>query len=137
MTLDMSRCETGPAFAGGIVAGGSSTQQQRLPERGKLEVKTLESWLWEAAGQVRGPLDAPKFKGYILPLIFLKRLSDVFDDEVARVAESVGGIETAGRLVGADHALVRFYIPAEAPWEFIGRQTTKLGEILTYAVRTA
>ena len=47
---------------------------------GKLDVPALESWLWEAACTVRGPLDAPKFKDYILPLIFVKRLSDVFDD---------------------------------------------------------
>jgi type I restriction-modification system DNA methylase subunit len=42
--------------------------------------------LWDAACEIRGPLDAPKFKDYILPLVFLKRLSDVFDDEVARLA---------------------------------------------------
>src|SRR5437868_6875727 len=57
-------------------------------EKGKgrrLDVAALESWLWEAACQVRGPLDAPKFKDYILPLVFLKRLSDVFDDEVAHL----------------------------------------------------
>jgi len=49
----------------------------------KLDVPALESWLWDAACVIRGPLDAPKFKDYILPLIFLKRLSDVFDDEIA------------------------------------------------------
>ena len=118
------------------MATGTSPGQQNLLDGGKLEVKTLESWLWDAACQVRGPLDAPKFKDYILPLIFLKRLSDVFDDEVARVAEEVGGIETARMLVDEDHALVRFYITAESRWEFIGRQTTRLGEILTDAVRS-
>jgi type I restriction enzyme M protein len=30
-----------------------------------LDVSTLETWLWEAACQIRGPLDAPKFKDYI------------------------------------------------------------------------
>ena len=47
-----------------------------------MELSTLENWLWDAACSLRGPVDAPKFKDYILPLIFLKRLSDVFDDEV-------------------------------------------------------
>ena len=42
--------------------------------------------MWEAACVVRGPLDAPEFKDYILPLIFLKRLSDVFDDEIEHLA---------------------------------------------------
>jgi hypothetical protein len=41
---------------------------------GSLDASTLDGWLWDAACQVRGPLDAPKFKDYTLPLIFLKRL---------------------------------------------------------------
>ena len=48
----------------------------------KLDLPALESWLWEAACVIRGPVDAPKFKDYILPLIFLKRVSDVFEDEI-------------------------------------------------------
>ena len=56
---------------------------------------TLEQWLWDAACEIRGPLDAPKFKDYILPLVFLKRLSDVFDDEVARLGHEFGDTETA------------------------------------------
>ncbi len=58
-------------------------------EQGMLNVSTLEGWLWDAACVVRGPLDAPKFKDYILPLIFLKRLSDVFEDEVSGVVEGI------------------------------------------------
>jgi len=50
-----------------------------------MEITTLENWLWEAACSVRGPLDAPKYKDYILPLLFYKRLCDVYDDEVARL----------------------------------------------------
>jgi type I restriction enzyme M protein len=95
----------------------------------------LEQWLWDAACQVRGPLDAPKFKDYILPLIFLKRLSDVFDAEVQRVADEVGSIEVAQKLVDQDHALVRFYIPPESRWAHIANKTTSIGELLTDAVR--
>lgn len=61
-----------------------------------MAVGTLEQWLWDAACEVRGPLDAPKFKDYILPLVFLKRLSDVFDDEIARLADEFGGILDIG-----------------------------------------
>ncbi|MGB4465122.1 MAG: type I restriction-modification system subunit M N-terminal domain-containing protein [Eubacteriales bacterium] len=43
--------------------------------------------MWEAACKIRGPIDAPKYKDYILPLIFLKRLSDVFDDEMNELAK--------------------------------------------------
>lgn len=49
----------------------------------ELDASTLESWLWDAACQIRSEIDAPKYKDYILPLIFLKRLSDMFEDELA------------------------------------------------------
>jgi hypothetical protein len=42
--------------------------------------KSLESWIWDAACSIRGAKDAAKFKEFILPLIFAKRLCDVFDD---------------------------------------------------------
>jgi len=100
-----------------------------------LDVPALEGWLWAAACTVRGPLDAPKFKDYILPLIFLKRLSDVFDDEIARLGHYYGDVATATKLVKQDHKLVRFYIPEKARWPKIAATTTGLGQFLTDAVR--
>jgi type I restriction-modification system DNA methylase subunit len=74
------------------------------PAKGrKLDVSTLESWLWEAC-IIRGPLDAPKFKDYILPLIFVKRLSDVFDDEIAHLAKDFGDEAKALKLVEHDRS---------------------------------
>jgi type I restriction enzyme M protein len=104
----------------------------------------LEQWLWEAACQIRGPLDAPKFKDYILPLIFLKRLSDVFEDEQARVATELGDEMAARKLIDKDHGLVRFYIPVQGRWSFITdpsvwrsveKPPRNLAEALTDAVR--
>jgi len=95
----------------------------------------LEIWLWDAACVIRGPVDAPKFKDYILPLVFLKRLSDVFEDEITHLGLEFGGREQAEKLVERDHRLVRFYIPPEARWEAIRRVTTGLGQYLTDAVR--
>jgi type I restriction enzyme M protein len=46
--------------------------------------KSLESWIWDAACSIRGAKDAAKYKEFILPLIFTKRLCDVFDDELNR-----------------------------------------------------
>lgn len=103
--------------------------------KGKLTTSTLEKWLWEAACQIRGPLDAPKFKDYILPLIFLKRLSDVFDDEIEHHAHDLGGKEQTLKIVEEDHKLVRFYIPPKARWSAISKQTTNVGQYLTDAVR--
>ncbi|HMP72090.1 MAG TPA: class I SAM-dependent DNA methyltransferase [Kiritimatiellia bacterium] len=73
--------------------------------------KSLESWIWDAACSIRGAKDAPKYKDYILPLIFTKRLCDVFDDELNRMAKEVGSRKKAFQLAKADHKLVRFYLP--------------------------
>ncbi len=100
-----------------------------------LRLEELESWLWDAACAIRGPVDAPKFKDYILPLVFLKRLSDVFDDEITHLAKEFGGRNQAEKLVERDHRLVRFYIPSEARWEKIRNVTTGIGQYLTDAVR--
>lgn len=101
----------------------------------KLDIKTLEYWLWEAACKIRGEIDAPKYKDYILPLIFLKRLSDVFDDEMIKLSKKYLSRETAEQLMKKDHSLVRFYVPKEARWKSISIQTTNVGEYLTDAVR--
>lgn len=112
--------------------------------------KSMEQMLWGAACSIRGEKDAAKFKDYLLPLLFLKRLSDVFDDEITRLAEEYGDRETALEIAENDHSLLRFYLPPEARWGVIsGREryewppddkgeSTKpkdIGEHLTKAVR--
>lgn len=114
----------------------------------RLDTNTMADWLWDAACAIRGAMDAPKFKDYILPLIFYKRLSDVFDDEFAKCVTQYGGEGAARDIVEADHEdalktgrkpIVRFYISGDYSWEKIrtysGEQT--LGEFLTDAMRTA
>jgi len=100
-----------------------------------LDIKTLENWLWEAACRIRGEVDAPKYKDYILPLIFIKRLSDVYEDEINGLAAEYGDVEIVKELVKNDHGLVRFYLPEIAEWSNIAKQTTGLGEYLTDCVR--
>src|SRR6478736_5572713 len=75
--------------------------------------KSLEAWIWDAACSIRGAKDAPKYKEFILPLIFAKRLCDVFDDELNRIAKEVGSRAKAFKLVKHDTKLVRFYLPLE------------------------
>ena len=101
-----------------------------------VDIKTLENWLWEAACVIRGDIDAPKYKDYILPLIFVKRLSDVFEDELERLSEEYGGRDVAEEILVEDHGLVRFYVPEKARWGGIRKQTVNLGEYLTDAVRS-
>jgi len=71
------------------------------------EDKSLERWIWDAACSIRGAQDAPKYKDYILPLVFAKRLCDVFDDEINRIATRVGTRAKAFELVEHDKKLVR------------------------------
>ncbi len=102
-----------------------SIDDDAAKQSGPLDTKEMESLLWKAACSIRGEKDAPKFKDYILPLVFIKRLSDVFDDEIARLAaEEYGDEKTTLEVVEADpHGLVRFYIPPEARWPVVsGRQ---------------
>jgi type I restriction enzyme M protein len=112
--------------------------------------KPMEQMLWDAACSIRGEKDAAKFKDYLLPLLFLKRLSDVFDDEITRLAEDYGDRATALEIAESDHGLLRFYLPIEARWAVLsgrephdwplddkGRNTAPrdIGEHLTRAVR--
>lgn len=106
-----------------------------------VSVKSLETWIWDAACSIRGAKDAPKYKDYILPLIFTKRLCDVFDDELDRIAAEVGSRKKAFQLVRKDHNLVRFYLPLapddpEQPvWSVIRKLADKIGEGVTTAMR--
>jgi type I restriction enzyme M protein len=112
----------------------------------QLDITTLETWLWEAACTIRGPVDAPKFKDYILPLFFLKRLSDVFEDEMSRLATEYGSLQVAEYIVNeerergiiaAGRGSVHFYIPDNARWPTIRTHSRAgLGQFLTDAVRS-
>src|SRR5580698_5518139 len=132
-------------------AAADVTRRRRGRTAAAPTTKPMEQMLWDAACSIRGEKDAPKFKDYLLPLLFLKRLSDVFDDEITRLAEEYGDRETALEIAEGDHSLLRFYMPPEARWGVIsGRESydgwplddegksTKpkdIGEHLTKAVR--
>ena len=117
------------------------------PDEGQLDISTLETWLWDAACVIRGATDAPKFKDFILPLIFYKRLSDMFDDEVENLPKKYGGNEKDAReMIDNDHQdalktgrkpIVRFYIPQQYRWETLRNQPAngRLGEFVTEAMR--
>ncbi len=100
-----------------------------------MDIKTLENWLWESACVIRGEIEAPRYKDYILPLIFIKRLSDVFEDEFLELVEIFGSKERAEEAIRKDPSLVKFYMPEIARWENIRKQSTNLGEYLTKVVR--
>ena len=96
-----------------------------------LTLSTLESHLWEAANILRGPVDAADFKTYIFPLLFFKRISDVYDEEItAALVESGGDQEYA--LFPENH---RFQIPTGYHWRDIRVHTTNVGQALQHAMR--
>ncbi|MBW1947290.1 MAG: SAM-dependent DNA methyltransferase [Deltaproteobacteria bacterium] len=111
-----------------------------------MDISALETWLWDAACVIRGATDAPKFKDFILPLIFYKRLSDVFDDEFAEIVTEYGSEDIARDIVRKDHEdalktgrspIIRFFIPKEYRWDRLRHHPADgtLGEFVTEAMR--
>jgi len=123
--IDALAREVGLSAEAGDVDPTAQAAEVTRRRRGAAAVpstKPMEQMLWDAACSIRGEKDAPKFKDYLLPLLFVKRLSDVFDDEVQRLTETYGDRETAMEILEADHSLVRFYIPPEARWPVVSNR---------------
>ena len=76
-------------------------------------------------GKASAARDAPKFKDYILPLIFLQRLSGVFEDAIQALEQDFGSQHEALRLADADHQLVRFFVPEKARWTIVATKWMK------------
>ena len=91
----------------------------------------LEKYLWGAATALRGTIDAGDYKQYIFPLMFFKRISDVYDEEFENaMAESDGDIEYA--TFAENH---NFQIPEGAHWNDVRETTVNIGSTLQNAMR--
>jgi type I restriction enzyme M protein len=91
----------------------------------------LEKYLWGAATALRGTIDAGDYKQYIFPLLFFKRISDVYDEEFANaLAESDGDMEYAA--FAENH---HFQIPEGAHWNDVREKTVNIGSALQEAMR--
>lgn len=91
----------------------------------------LEKYLWGAATLLRGTIDAGDYKQYIFPLLFFKRICDVYDEEFERaLAESDGDIEYAAI---AEHH--HFQVPEQAHWNRVRETTTNVGQAIQNAMR--
>ena len=92
--------------------------------------KELESYLWGAATYLRGFIDAGDYKQYIFPLLFYKRICDVYDEEYEdALAESDGDLEYAA--FDENH---RFKVPAEAHWSQVRQVTVNVGQAISKAL---
>ncbi len=96
-----------------------------------IELGKLEAHLWEAANILRGPVDAADFKTYIFPMLFFKRLSDVYDEEMdAALKETEGDMIFA--LFPENH---RFQVPEGCHWEDVRSKGANIGYALQQAMR--
>lgn len=96
----------------------------------RISQRELESYLWGAAVVLRGLIDAGDYKQYIFPLVFLKRISDVYDEEHAAAAKIYGDEELAD--LPENH---RFAIPDGCHWDDIRSVTSNIGSTILHAMR--
>lgn len=93
--------------------------------------KELEKYLWGAATTLRGTIDAGDYKQYIFPLLFFKRISDVYDEEFENaLSESNGDMEYAS--FAENH---HFQVPKGAHWNDVRETTVNIGLALQNAMR--
>ncbi|MCP1250819.1 MULTISPECIES: type I restriction-modification system subunit M [Elizabethkingia] len=97
----------------------------------KLSLSQLEQYLSKAAWILKGPVDASDFKVYIFPLLFFKRISDVYDEEYQQALEESDGDE--------DYALLpefhRFVVPSGCHWKEVRATTSNVGLAIENALR--
>lgn len=95
-----------------------------------LPLSQLENHLWESANILRGPVDAADFKTYIFPLLFFKRICDVWDEEYQEIAEEMGDPELA--MFPESH---RFQVPEGCHWRDVRETPVNVGSALQRALR--
>ena len=97
----------------------------------RITQQQLESYLWGAATLLRGYIDAGDYKQYIFPLLFFKRISDIYDEEYQQALDESGGdVDFAS--YAENH---RFQISAGAHWADVRAQATNVGRALQTALR--
>lgn len=97
----------------------------------RITQQELESYLWGAAVLLRGLIDAGDYKQFIFPLLFFKRVSDVWDEEYeAALADSGGDLSYAE--FGENH---RFQIPEGAHWNDLRQTSKNVGAAIQKAMR--
>jgi len=99
---------------------------------GPITQQHLESYLWGAATLLRGVIDAGDYKQFIFPLLFYKRLSDVYDEERHQALKASGGDEEFAGFA-ENH---RFQMPAGAHWSAVRAVPADVGMALQAAMRS-
>lgn len=89
----------------------------------------LKSRLWKAADILRGQIDSSDYKNYILSMLFLKRLSDHFQEEIERAGDAGVSREVAEH----DPDEHEFFVPEQCRWSSLSKTAMNLGEALNKA----
>jgi type I restriction enzyme M protein len=103
----------------------------RETKGGRISQAQLESYLWGAATLLRGVIDAGDYKQFIFPLLFFKRVSDVYDEEFEQALSDSGGDVDYAKF--ADQH--RFQIPDGAHWRDVRDKSTNVGQALQNSMR--
>lgn len=106
----------------GIFLSGMSQLDLPLAAQ-KLSLSELEQYLSKASWILKGPIGASDFKAYIFPMLFFKRISDVYDEEYATALAESGGDEEYAQLP----EFHRFVIPEGCHWNNVRETTTNVG----------
>ena len=96
----------------------------------QITLEELEKYLWGAAVDLRGQIDASAYKDYIFPLVFFKRICDVRDEEYERYKEE-GGEDYADMMI--EESTIK--IPEGAHWKDVFNTTENIGQKLVDVFR--
>lgn len=97
----------------------------------RITQQELESYLWGAATLLRGLIDAGDYKQFIFPLLFFKRVSDVWDEEYQAALKASGG-DLSYAEFAENH---RFQIPEDAHWNVVRQTPKNVGMAIQVAMR--
>lgn len=100
-------------------------------QKEKISKSQLEQYLSKAAWILKGPVDASDFKVYIFPLLFFKRISDVYDEEYQIALEESDGDQEYANLP----EFHRFIIPEACHWKDVREETSNVGGAIEKALR--